>query len=157
MTVIINILPNVYWIYNNPSNPKIPIDYKIDMRKFTESNNIKSIIELDESLAFWHKSSSYINEIKVQMEKDEFSKLLSILKKINEIVKNAYTKNETCIISTYDQKYVEIGLAIWIYFFNQSADISFDNVIKLLGYKIIGNVSLSVTMKKFFALLNLTK
>ena len=74
------------------------------------------------------------------MEKDEFSKLLSILKKINEIVKNTYTKNETCIISTYDQKYVEIGLAIWIYFFRQTADISFDNVIKLLGYKIIGNI-----------------
>ena len=50
---------------------------------------------------------------------------------------------------------IEIGLAIWIYFFNQTADISFDNVIKLLGYKMIGNVSLSDTMKKFFAMLNL--
>ena len=59
------------------------------------------------------------------------------------------------VISTYSQKYSEIGLAIWIYFFNQTADISYDNVIKLLGYKIIGNVSLSDTMKKFFALLNL--
>jgi len=165
MTVIINLLPNVYWIYNNPSNPKIPIDYKIDMRKFVEYNNIKSVIELDDKLEFWQKSSSYINEIKVQMEKDEFAKLLAILKKINEIVKNAYTTNESCIISTYGQKYVEIGLAIWIYFFNQTADISFDNVIKLLGYKIIGinsreleglKPSLSDTMKKFFAFLNLT-
>ena len=52
-------------------------------------------------------------------------------------------------------KSCEIGLAIWIYFFRQTADISFDNVIKLLGYKIIGNVTLSDTMKKFFALLNL--
>jgi hypothetical protein len=48
MTVIINILPNIYWIYNNPINQKSTIDYKIDMRKMTESNKIKSIIELDE-------------------------------------------------------------------------------------------------------------
>ena len=52
-------------------------------------------------------------------------------------------------------KSCKIGLAIWIYFFRHTADISFDNVIKLMGYKIIGNVILSDTMKKFFALLNL--
>jgi hypothetical protein len=89
------------------------------------------------------------------MEKDEFSKLLAILKKINNLVKNAYTTNESYIISTYGDKYIEIGLAIWIYFFNQNAGISFDNVIKMLGYKIIGNVGLSDTMKKFFAFMNL--
>ena len=155
MPVIINILPNVYWLYNNPSNQQSTSDYKIDLRKFVETNNIKSVIELDENLAFWQKSSSYINEIKVQMEKDEFSKLLSILKKINSLVTNAYTSNESYVISTYGKTYIEIGLAIWIYFFNQNADISFDNVIKLLGYKIIGNVHLSDTMKKFFAFLNL--
>ena len=155
MTVIINILPNVYWIYNNPVSQKSFIDYKIDMRKFTESNNVKSIIELDDKLVFWQKSASYINEIKVQMEKDEFSKLLAILKKLNDVIKNAYTTNIPFVISTYSQKYIEIGLAIWIYFFNQTADITYDNVIKLLGYKIIGNVSLSDTMKKFFAILNL--
>ena len=64
--------------------------------------------------------------------------------------------NESYVISTYGKTYIEIGLAIWIYFFNQNADISFDNVIKLLGYKIIGNVHLSDTMKKFFAFLNLS-
>jgi hypothetical protein len=91
------------------------------------------------------------------MEKDEFAKLLAILKKLNDAIKNSYTTNIPFLISTYNQKYIEIGLAIWIYFFNQTADISFDNVIKLLGYKIIGNVTLSDTMKKFFAMLNLTK
>jgi hypothetical protein len=156
MTVIINILPNVYWIYNNPVSQKSFIDYKIDMRKFTESNNVKSIIELDDKLVFWQKSASYINEIKVQMEKDEFAKLLAILKKLNETIKNSYTANIPFVISTYNQKYIEIGLAIWIYFFRQTADIPFDNVIKLLGYKIIGNVTLSDTMKNFFALLNLS-
>jgi hypothetical protein len=155
MPIIINILPNVYWLYNNPNNIQSTGDYKIEMHKFVESNNIKSIIELDEKLAFWQKSASYINEIKVQMEKDEFSKLLAILKKLNDVIKNAYTTNIPFVISTYSQKYIEIGLAIWIYFFNQTADITYDNVIKLLGYKMIGNVSLSDTMKKFFAMLNL--
>jgi len=50
-----------------------------------------------------------------------------------------------------------VGLAIWIYFFNQNAGISFDNVIKLMAYKVIGNISLSDNMKKFFAFLNLNQ
>ena len=91
------------------------------------------------------------------MEKDEFAKLLALLKKINELVKTSYTTNNPCIISTFDKKYIEIGLAIWIYFFNQNASLSFDNVIKLLGYKIIGSVSLNEIMKKFFAFLNLNQ
>ena len=157
MPVIINILPNVYWLYNNPINPQNTGEYKIELRKFSETNNIKSILELDDKLTFWQKSSSYINEIKVQMEKDEFSKLLALLKKLNEIINNAYSKNETCIISTYDKQNLEIGLAIWIYFFNQNASLPFDNVIKLLGYKIIGQISLSDCMKKFFAFLNLNQ
>ena len=155
MPVIINILPNIYWIYNNPSNTQSTSDYKIDLRKFVESNNIKSVIELDDKLEFWQKSSSYINEIKVQMEKDEFSKLLSILKKLNDFIKQTYASNESCIISTYDKIYIEIGLSIWVYFFNQNADITFDNVIKLITYKMIGRISLSDTLKKFFAFLNL--
>ena len=157
MPIIINILPNVYWLYNNPLNIQSTGDYKIEMRKFAETNNIKSTIELDDKLGFWQKSSSYINDIKVQMEKDEFAKLLAILKKLKEFINTAYTTNQPCIISTYSHKYIEIGLAIWIYFFNQNAGISFDNVIKLLGYKIIGNVILSDTMKKFFAFLNLSQ
>jgi len=157
MPIIINILPNVYWLYNNPLNIQSTGDYKIEMKKFAETNNIKSIIELDDKLGFWQKSSSYINDIKVQMEKDEFAKLLAILKKINEIVNNAYTSNQSCIISTYNQPYLEIGLSIWIYFFNQNAGLPFDNVIKLLSYKIIGSIALSDTMKKFFAFLNLNQ
>jgi len=157
MPAIINILPNIYWLYNNPNNIQTFNDYKIEMNKFIELNSIKSLVELDENLTFWKKSSSYINDIKVQMEKDEFAKLLVILKKMNEIIKNAYTSNQSYIISTYDSKYTEIGLALWIYFFNQNAGISFDNAIKLIGYKIIGHVSLSDVMKKFFAFLNLNQ
>jgi len=148
MPIIINILPNVYWLYNNPSKPQSTGDYKIEMRKYGESIGVKSVIELDENLAFWQKSASYINEIKVQMETKKYWKVFwhgFFLKSCNE----------PCIISTYGQPYLEIGLAIWIYFFNQNAGISFDNVIKLLGYKMIGQVSLSDTMKKFFAFLNL--
>jgi len=102
MPTIINILPNIYWLYNNPNNIQTFNDYKIEMNKFIELNSIKSLVELDENLTFWKKSSSYINDIKIQMEKDEFAKLLVILKKMNEIIKNAYTSNQSYIISTYD-------------------------------------------------------
>ena len=155
MPIIINMLPNVYWIYNNPTQSQSLSDYKVEMSKFIELNQIKTIVELDEKLTFWKKSGDYINEIKLQMEKDEFSKLYALLTKLNDLIKTAYTTNNPCIISTYNTKYIEIGLAIWIFFFNQTAGMPFDTVIKLLSIKVIGNISLSDTMKKFFAFLNL--
>jgi len=157
MSVIINILPNVYWLYNNPNNIQTLNEYTIEMNKFIEQNHIKTIIDLDDKLTFWKKSSDYINEIKLQMEKDEYSKLYAILKKINDVVKTSYTTNSPCIISTYNTKYIEVGLAIWMFFFNQIAGMSFDNVIKLMSIKVIGNIALSDTMKKFFAFLNLNQ
>jgi hypothetical protein len=157
MPIIINILPNVYWLYNNPNNIQPLNEYTIEMNKFVEQNQIKTIIDLDDKLGFWKKSSDYINEIKLQMEKDEYSKLYAILKKINDVVKTSYTTNSPCIISTYHTKYIEVGLAIWMFFFNQTAGMSFDNVIKLMSIKVIGNIALSDTMKKFFAFLNLNQ
>jgi hypothetical protein len=117
--------------------------------------SIKTILELDEKLSFWHKSRQYINDIKVEMEKNEFAKLLAILKKINDVVKTAYISNNPLLISTYNQQYLELGLAIWIYFFNINASIPFDNVIKLMAIKIIGNIIMSDELKKFFAFLNI--
>jgi len=155
MPIIITILPNVYWLYNNPNNIQPLNEYTIEMNKFIEQNHIKTIIDLDDKLGFWKKSSDYINDIKLQMEKDEYSKLYAILKKINDVVKTSYTTNSPCIISTYHTKYIEVGLAIWMFFFNQIAGMSFDNVIKLMSIKVIGNIALSDTMKKFFAFLNL--
>ena len=157
MPIIINILPNVYWLYNNPNNIQSLNEYTIEMNKFVEQNHIKTIIDLDDKLGFWKKSSDYINEIKLQMEKDEYAKLYAILKKINDVVKTSYTTNSPCIISTYHTKYIEVGLAIWMFFFNQIAGMSFDTVIKLMSIKVIGNISLSDTMKKFFAFLNLNQ
>lgn len=157
MPIVINILPNVYWLYNNPYNIQPLNEYTIEMNKFVEQNHIKTIIDLDDKLSFWKKSSDYINEIKLQMEKDEYSKLYTILTKINDIVKTSYTTNSPCIISTYNTKYIEVGLAIWMFFFNQIAGMSFDNVIKLMSIKVIGNIALSDTMKKFFAFLNLNQ
>ena len=157
MPIIITILPNVYWLYNNPNNIQPLNEYTIEMNKFVEQNHIKTIIDLDDKLSFWKKSSDYINEIKLQMEKDEYSKLYAILKKINDVVKTSYTTNSPCIISTFNTKYIEVGLAIWMFFFNQTAGMSFDNVIKLMSIKVIGNIALSDTMKKFFAFLNLNQ
>lgn len=156
MPIIINVLPNVFWIYNNPNNIQSLNEYKIEMSKFIELHQIKTVIELDDKLTFWKKSGDYINEIKLQIEKDEFSKLYALLTKLNELIKTAYTTNNPCIISTYNTKYIEIGLAIWMFLFNQTTGMSFDTVIKLISIKVIGNISLSDTIKKFFAFINLS-
>lgn len=155
MPVLLNILPNVYWMYNNP-NASIPeSDYMIELRKAQELYGIKTLVELDGTLAFWNKSNAYINEIKSEIEKNEFSKLLAIYKKLLEAIKKAYLGNVPMIISTYKADYVDIGLGVWIYFFHISAGMAFDNVIKLLGLKVIGAITMSDTLKKFFAFLNM--
>jgi hypothetical protein len=153
--IILNILPNVYWMYNNPEKILKQTEYNIELQKQSEKLGIKSLLELDDKLSFWHKSRQYINDIKIEMEKNEFAKLLAILTKLNDIVKNAYLSNTPLLISTYKQDYLELGLSIWIYFFNINANISFDNVIKLMAIKMIGNITLSDELKKFFAFMNL--
>jgi hypothetical protein len=155
MPVLLNILPNVYWMYNNP-NASIPEgEYMIELRKVQELYGIKTVIELDATLAFWNKSNAYINEIKSEIEKNEFSKLLAIYKKLLEVIKKAYLGNAPLVISTYKADYVDIGLGVWIYFFHISAGMAFDAVIKLLGLKVIGAMNMSDTLKKFFAFLNM--
>jgi hypothetical protein len=155
MVVIINLLPNVYWIYNNPLDIKSEHEYKIELKKQVEYLGVSTLVELDDKLDFWSKSKDYINDIKIQIEKEEFAKLLAILQKINNFIKQAYITNQPLLISTYKPNNIEIGLAIWLYFFNINSGITFDNVIKMMALKIIGNVTMTDTLKKFFALLNL--
>lgn len=157
MPVLLNILPNVYWMYNNP-NTSIPEGgYMIELRKVQELYNIKTLVELDTILTFWNKSSAYINEIKNEMEKNEFSKLLAIYKKLLDAIKKSYLGNSPIIISTYKADYVDVGLGVWIYFFHVVGSMSFDVVIKLLGLKVIGSITMSDTLKKFFAFLNMSQ
>ena len=152
MPVLLCILPNIYWFYNNPSNNNISYnDFKIEFQKQCEYYNIKNIIELDDKLSFWGKSKNYINEIKNEIEKNEFQKLLLLLKKIIELIKNNYTANNTMLITSYKPELIEIGLSVWIYFFHINANMSFDNIIKLISIKMVGNIILSDTIKKFLA------
>ena len=46
MPIIINILPNVYWLYNNPNTIQPLNEYTIEMNKFIEQNHIKTIIDI---------------------------------------------------------------------------------------------------------------
>jgi len=156
MSVLLNILPNVYWIYKNPSSTMPENNYKIELLKVKEYYGIKNIIELDTILKeFYKKSNAFINEIKQEMEKNEFSKLLSLYKKLLDVIKKAYLGNAPLLISTYSNEFLDVGLGVWIYFFHINASMSFDSVIKLLELKVLGVLGLSDYIKKFFALLNI--
>ncbi len=144
-------------MYNNPNATVHEGDYNIELRKVQELYGIKTVIELDTTLAFWNKSNSYINEIKSEIEKNEFSKLLAIYKKLLDIIKKGYLGNEPLVISTYKVNYVDVGLGVWIYFFHVNGGLSFDAVIKLLGLKVIGALNMSDTLKKFFAFMNMNQ
>ena len=155
MPVILNILPNVYWMYNNSNSSRSENDFKIDIRKNIELYNIKTHVDMDTILGFWNKSSSYINEIKGEIEKNEFSKLLAIYKKMNDAIKQGYLENKSILITNYRKDYLDVGLGIWIYFYHINAAVKFDTAIKMLSLKVIGQMELSDTLKKFFAFLNM--
>jgi hypothetical protein len=152
--VLLNLLPNVYWVY--PIKKMSEIDYNIEVQKIREYYGIKTFIELDQTLEFWNKSNSYINEIKKEIEKNEFTRLLSIYKKLSDVIKNAYLGNNPCLLSNYNIDKVDVGLGVWIYFFHLMGSMSFDSVIKLLSLKVIGEIILSEELKKFFAFLNIS-
>lgn len=157
MAVLLNMLPNVYWMYKNPSSSMPETNYKIELLKVKELYGINTVVELDPVLQeFWNKSNAYINEIKKEMEKNEYSKLLSIYKKLLDAIKKAYLGNAPILISTYKSDFLEVGLGVWIYFFHNTASMTFDAVIKLLELKVIGVLGMSESIKKFFALLNIT-
>lgn len=157
MPVLLNLLPNVYWMYNNPNASVAEGEYNIELRKVKELYGIKTVVELDATLAFWNKSNSYINEIRSEIEKNEFGKLLAIYKKLLDAIKKGYLANAPILISTYKTDYLDIGLGVWIYYFHINAGVTFDAAIKLLGLKIIGGINLSETLKKFFAYLNMNQ
>jgi len=92
-------------------------------------------------------------EIKMSMQKDEFSQLLLFYKDINKKIQNAYLSNIPIILLQYNTKNIEVGLGIWLYYFNQYAKISFENILKMMLMKVIGNISLGEVMKRFFLLL----
>lgn len=156
MAILLNMIPNVYWIYKNSSSNMPENNYKMELLKVKELYGINSVIELDNVLCeFWNKSSSYINEIKTEMVKNEYSKLLLIYKKLLNTIKKAYLNNVPILISTYKKDFLDIGLGIWIYFFYITARLSFDAVIKLLELKVIGILEITESIKNFFALLNI--
>ena len=158
MTVLLNLLPNVYWMYKNPSSSMPENNYKVELMKVKELYGINTVIELDTILQeFWNKSSAYINEIRKEMEKNEFSKLLAIYKKLLDAIKKAYLGNAPILISTYKSDFLDVGLGVWIYFFHMNAGLTFDAVIKLLELKVIGVLGLSELITKFFALLNMNQ
>jgi hypothetical protein len=154
MAVLLNFLPNVYWIY--PVKKMSEIDYNIEINKIKEYYGIKTHVELDSILIeFWKKSNGYINEIKKEIEKKEFSRLLSIYKKLTHEIKNAYLSNCPFLLSNYNMNNIDVGIGVWIYFFHIMGNMSFDAVIKLLSLKVIGEVKLSEELTKFFAYLNI--
>lgn len=153
MVVFLNILPNVYWCYNDLSKPKTQIEFNVEIHKFCTHNKIHNKIELDTLLQFWGKSEGYMYEVKIAMQKDEFNQLLLFYKDISKKIQNSYLSNIPIILIQYNAKFIEVGLGIWLYHFNQFAKISFDNILKMMSIKVIGNIPFGDVIKRFFLLL----
>jgi hypothetical protein len=153
MPIFLNIIPNVYWCYNDFNNPKSLIEYNSEVHKFCTHNQIRNKLDLDPHIQFWGKSEGYMYEMKQAMQKDEFSKLLLLYKEMKKKIQNAYISNTPLLLSLYENKYLDVCLGIWLYYFNQYAKISFDNVLKMMSMKVIGHIPFGDVIKRFFLLL----
>jgi hypothetical protein len=153
MPILLNLLPNVFWCYNDITNPKPQVEFNVEVHKFCIHNQIRNKIDIDTLLHFWGKSEGYMYDVKMAMQKDEFTQLLTVYKELVKNIQNAYLTNTPTIFILYNNKYLDTGLGLWLYYFNQYAKISFDNVLKMISMKVIGHIPFGDVIKRFFLLL----
>jgi hypothetical protein len=152
MVYITEMIPNIWWGYTK-MNSTNDID-NIYLNKFTSYHKIGDVIKIDEHVVFWNKSTQFIFDIKKQLEQKENQYMLSFIKKVCEIIDNNYKDSKSTLIFT--NKYNEIGLLIWIFFYIEYAKIPLNIIEDSLKNKIQTKIIMTDKERKFL-LLNIKK
>jgi hypothetical protein len=153
MIYTIQLLPNIWWIYSPTVGDILDSEDKQSIIQFTQYNQIKQSINIDTHLGFWNKSAQFIVDIKKQVELHEHQQLMAFLNKITALILNNYNSNKSTLILS--SKYNEIGLAIWVFFFNKYGDVGFEPAIQSLNMKMPIQIPIPENLRRFF-LLNLS-
>ena len=148
MVYITEMIPNIWWGYNK-INSTDEID-KIYLNKFTEYHKINEVIKVDNYVSFWNKSTQFIFDIKKQLEQKENQDMLLFIKKVCKLIDNNYKSSKSTLIFT--NKYNEIGLLIWIFFYIEYAKMPLNIIEESLKQKIQTKIMMTDKERKFMLL-----
>lgn len=143
-------LPNIWWIYSSSYIDNLSPEDKQIILEFSQYNTIKQSINIDSHVTFWNQSAQFIIDIQTQIEKKEHMQLLQFLNKITSLIISNYLNSKPTLL--FCSKYNEIGLAIWIYFFNKYAEVSYDNCIQSIYLKLPFNIQIPENLRRFLLL-----
>ena len=152
MVYITEMIPNIWWGYTK-MNSTNDID-KMYLNKFTGHHKIGDVIKIDEHVSFWNKSTQFIFDIKKQLEQKENQDMLLFIKKVCRLIDNNYKNSKSTLIFT--NKYNEIGLLIWIFFYVEYAKMPLNIIEDSLKNKIQTKIVMTDKERKFL-LLNIKK
>lgn len=148
MVYITEMLPNIWWGYTK-MNSTNDID-NMYLNKFTNHHKITDIIKIDEHVSFWNKSTQFIFDIKKQLEQKENQDMLVFIKKVCKLIDINYKNSKSTLIFT--NKYNEIGLLIWIFFYIEYAKTPLNIIEESLKKKIKTKVIMTDKERKFMLL-----
>jgi hypothetical protein len=148
MVYITEMLPNIWWGYTS-MGPNNQID-KLFLNKFTNYHKIQEVIKVDDSVTFWNKSTQFIFDIKKQLELKEAQQMTLYITKVCQLIDNNYKKSNNTFIFT--NKYNEIGLLIWLFFFVRYGKMPLNILEESLKKKLKTMIRLSDKERKFLIL-----
>lgn len=148
MVYITEMLPNIWWGYTT-MGPNNQID-KMFLNKFTNYHKIQEVIKVDESVSFWNKSTQFIFDIRKQLELKETQQMNIYITKVCQLIDSNYKASKNTFIFT--DKYNEIGLLIWLFFFVRYGKMPLNILEENLKKKIKTIIKLSDKERKFLIL-----
>ena len=152
MVYITEMLPNIWWGYTsmNQTN-KIDTMY---LNKFTEYHKIGEVIKIDDYVKFWNKSTQFIYDIRKQIEHKENQELLIFIRKVCNLIDNNYKSSKNTFL--FSDKYNEIGLLIWIFFYIEKAKMPMNKIEENQKYRLQTHIKMT-DKERNFMLLNVKK
>lgn len=148
MVYLTEMLPNIWWGYTSMGpNNQIDTTY---LNKFTTYHKIKEVIKVDDSVHFWNKSTQFIFDIKKQLELKETQQMNHYITKVCQLIDDNYKSSKNTFIFT--NKYNEIGLLIWFFFFVRYGKMPINILEESLKKKLKTIIKLSDKERKFLIL-----
>ena len=146
MIYIIQLLPNIWWAYSSTIG-NISVEDKQALIEFSQYNQIKQSISIDGHLEFWNRSDQYVIDVKKQLEIHEFQQMKLFMDKLTGLIYNNYNDSKSTLILS--NKNNDVGLGLWVYFFNRYAEIGVEHCLSSIQAKMPFPVMISDNLRKY--------
>jgi hypothetical protein len=147
MIYIIQLIPNIWWAYSSTISNSLSTEDKHALVEFSQYNQIKQSISIDGHLDFWNRSDQYVIDVKKQLEIHEFQQMKQFMDKMTGLINNNYNNNKATLILSNRNN--DVGLGIWVYFFNRYAEIGLDHCMSSIQAKMPFPVMISENLRKY--------